>query len=63
MPGDFVVMGGLLFGAGLAVQLALQRLSRPLTRRLTVLGVILVVLLIWAELAVDAVSQILTGLA
>lgn len=49
---DFIVAGVLLFGTGVAIEVAL-RTVRNLRTRIAVCGVILIVLfLIWAELAV-----------
>jgi hypothetical protein len=49
---DFVVMGGLLLGTGLACEFVLRKVKK-IEHRLAICGVILVVLfLIWAELAV-----------
>ena len=59
-PLDFAVMGALLFGAGLAYELLARKLPQP---RKVLLGaaILAVVLLVWAELAVDGVSQLLDG--
>lgn len=57
--GSFALMGVLLFAAGLAGQVFLDRLSRPSSRFAAVALIALAVTLIWAELAVDGVSQAL----
>ena len=58
---DFLVIGTLLFGAGAAYVLIASQLKT--TQQRIALGVILLVTLlaIWAELAVDAVSRLLSG--
>lgn len=55
---DFVVMGVLLFGAGLAYEYFAARLGSR--RHRTILGVALMcaVLAIWIELAVGGISQL-----
>lgn len=56
-PGDFVVMGALLFGAGVTYEfLASKTASQP--RKIGLgLAILFLVFLIWVELAVDAVSR------
>ena len=58
--GDFIVMGALLAGAGMAYELLASKLHNPAHRWLLGFGVLTMVLLIWAELAVDLVSQLFT---
>ena len=49
---DFAVMGALLFGAGLSIELVLRKVP-GVKQRLMISGVILLAfLLVWAELAV-----------
>jgi hypothetical protein len=59
-PLDFVVMGALLLGAGLGYELLARKLPQ---QRNVLLGaaILAVVLLVWAELAVDGVSQLVDG--
>src|SRR3989344_7418 len=57
--GDFIVMGVLLFGTGLAIDFAVRKLTNPVYRVFAVIAIVLVLLLIWVELAVDGVSQAL----
>ncbi len=58
---DFVVIGTLLLGTGLAYELAARRVSNPKHR--VVIGVVLaaVVLLVWAELAVGVFGTPFSG--
>lgn len=58
-PSDFLFMGVLLFVTGLAIEIALQ-MFKTLTMKIgAVLIIILALLLVWAELAVDAISRFL----
>jgi ABC-type enterobactin transport system permease subunit len=49
---DFIIMGTLLFCAGLALELIVLRFTVPAHRVLVSLAILLILLLIWAELAV-----------
>lgn len=60
-PLDFAVAFVLLFSAGYFSDLLCRRLSNPNHRMLVVLGMILLVLLIWAELAVGVFGSPLAG--
>ncbi|WP_157970093.1 hypothetical protein [Pelagibacterium sediminicola] len=57
-PGDFLVMGALLFATGLALDLAWRKLKDPVFRALACAGIVVLLVLVWAELAVDAVSRL-----
>lgn len=57
--GDFIVMGALLFGTGLTLDFAVKKLTNPIYRVTACVAIVLVLLLIWVELAVDGVSQAL----
>ena len=61
-PMDFVVMGVLLFGAGLSYEFIARKLGSKTHK--VALGVIIlgVVLAIWSELAVGAISQVVTAI-
>lgn len=61
-PMDFVVMGALLFGAGLAYEFLARKVKTPNQRWALGLGILAVVILIWIELAVNAVSQLIAYL-
>jgi hypothetical protein len=57
-PGDFVVMGALLFGAGLTYELLASRIDRKACRVALGIAIVFSVLAIWAELAVHGVSRL-----
>ena len=57
-PGDFIVMGALLFGAGLMYEFLARKLDRKKHRVAVGIAIVFAVLAIWVELAVDGVSQI-----
>ena len=56
-PGDFLVMGALLFGAGVAYELLAGRMDRKAPKVAIGIAILLAVLAIWVELAVDGVSR------
>ena len=58
-PGDFLLMGALIFCTGLAINFAWIKINDPLNRILGSLAIIFIFLAIWVELAVGGVSQIL----
>ena len=58
-PGDFVAMGALLFGAGVTYEVLASRLDRKAYRVAAGLAILLAVLAIWFELAVDGVSKVI----
>lgn len=60
-PLDFVVMGILLTGTGLICELVLRKVKQTKYRVIICLGVLLVFLLIWAELAVGIFDSPLSG--
>lgn len=51
-PFDFLVMGVLLLGTGLACELVLRKVKKTAYRVAIVAGILVALLLIWAELAV-----------
>ncbi len=59
-PLDFVVMGVLLFAAGLAIDFAARKVVDPTRRTLVIIGIVLAFLALWAELAVGALEQLIT---
>ena len=50
--GDFLLAGALLFSAGTAIVLAIRGFKRPGHRNFVILAIVLIVALVWAELAV-----------
>lgn len=49
---DFVAAGVLLFGTGLLCELAIRKIKNTKYRFATITAILLVLLLVWAELAV-----------
>ena len=49
---DFIIMGILLLGSGLAIEFALRKFSSPKSRIIACAVILLGLFLIWAELAV-----------
>ena len=49
---DFMIAGALLMGAGLIGELVASNIKKPKHRNVILLGLIVALLLIWAELAV-----------
>lgn len=62
-PVDFVVMGALLFAAGLTYELVADRLASKTHRAVLGLAILAVVFAIWVELAVGGISQLAAFLA
>jgi hypothetical protein len=58
--GDFVLMGALIFATGLAISYVLRNVSKKY-RFPIVAGIIITFILIWMELAVGFIEQLLTG--
>jgi hypothetical protein len=56
-PEDFLVMGILIFATGSAFVLGARRIKK--NRALLALGLLMAFFLVWIELAVDGVSQLL----
>lgn len=49
---DFVIMGILLTGTGLMVELVIRKIRKPENRFALIAAILILLLLIWAELAV-----------
>lgn len=49
---DFIVAGILLFGTGGLIELAMRKFNKVGTRVWVILGILIVLFLVWAELAV-----------
>ena len=58
---DFIVMGALLFCAGLALDFMVKKLTRPVYQILSILTIIIAFLLIWIELAVGIFGTPFSG--
>ncbi|MFC4632877.1 hypothetical protein ACFO3O_03105 [Dokdonia ponticola] len=58
---DFIVVGALLISAGLAINYIHKTLKNSTSRTLITIGVIILFLLIWAELAVGIFGTPLAG--
>lgn len=56
---DFIVMGGLIFVTGLIFDFVVTKAKSPFNKFVAGGTVILIFLLLWVELAVDAVSRTL----
>lgn len=59
---DFVFMGSLLFGTGLLIDFAIRKIPNPVYKVLAVFSIIITLLVVWVEMAVDGVSQILKAI-
>lgn len=57
--GDFLVMGTLIFTAGVAIDFIFLKLKNNRFRIIALALIMVTFLLIWAELAVDAISKLL----
>jgi len=55
---DFVIIGTLLFIAGMGIDLTIRKFTNPFHRLMLILGIVALFLLVWTELAVDAVSRL-----
>lgn len=58
---DFIVAGALLFGAGLGIDFALKKVIKKEYRVLSVIGILVVLFLVWAELAVGVFGTPFAG--
>jgi len=59
--GDFAIAGVLVFGAGLAIVISNKITRTPAGRAAAIAAIVLALLLIWAELAVDILSKTLVS--
>mgnify|MGYP003342593598 CR=1 FL=1 len=60
-PEDFLVAGGLIFGLGVLIAFARQRISKKRRRIVVIAFGILVFLLLWGELAVGIFGSPIAG--
>jgi len=58
---DFIVAGVLLFGTGLAIELAIRYINPGIGRSILLIIILLALFLIWAELAVGIFGSPLAG--
>jgi len=58
-PFDFLAAGLMLFGTGVLIDLAARKIAHPFKKAIAIITIISVLLLMWVELAVDAVSRTL----
>ena len=58
---DFVVAGALLFGTGLMCELVIRKVNNIRYRIAFCVALLVVLLLIWAELAVSIFGTVLSG--
>lgn len=56
-PGDFIVMGILLFGAGVTYEFLASRVERRSHRAAIGIVIAFLVFVVWVELAVDGASR------
>lgn len=61
-PSDFIVAGILIFYAGLSYELLARKLDKTAHRLVLGLLVFCVLAAIWVELAVDGITQLVTGI-
>ena len=58
---DFVVAGALLLGTGLFCELVIRKVNKIRLRIAICLAILAMLLIIWAELAVDIFETLLSG--
>lgn len=58
---DFVVAAVLLFGSGLAIEIVLRKVTKTAHRVAICAGILLVLFVVWAELAVGLIGTPLAG--
>ncbi len=58
---DFLVAGILLFGTGLAIEIALRKITGSNNRAIAVGAILLVLFLVWAEVAVGIFGSPIAG--
>ena len=60
-PFDFVIAAILLLGIGILCELAMRKIKNSKTRIIVVVGLVILLFLIWAELAVGIFGTPLAG--
>jgi len=58
---DFIAAGIMLFGAGLAIEIALRLITKFEYRIAACIGILIVLAIVWAELAVGLIGTPLAG--
>ena len=58
---DFIAAGIMLFGAGFAIEIALRVITKFQYRVAACIGILLVLAVVWAELAVGLIGTPLAG--
>jgi hypothetical protein len=58
---DFIVAGIMLFGAGFAIEIALRLITKWEYRIAACVGILIVLGIVWAELAVGLIGTPLAG--
>lgn len=58
---DFLIMGALLFATAFAVDLVLKKVKTFKSRLILVLGILALLILIWAEMAVGIFGSPIAG--
>ncbi|MDP2704255.1 MAG: hypothetical protein Q8P01_03450 [bacterium] len=51
-PGDFIVIGILLFGMGIAIDFVAGKFTNPVKKAVVITALVVAFLIVWAELAV-----------
>lgn len=58
---DFIVAAGLLLGTGALIELAIRKIKKPEQRIALIIAILILLLLIWAELAVGIFGTAFAG--
>lgn len=58
---DFIIMGALLLGTGLAIELGLRNIKSTQNRLILIVIILVLFLLIWGELAVGIFGTLFEG--
>lgn len=59
--GDFLMAGGMLYGSGLLIEMILRKLRATTWRIVLSFGVVLVLLILWIEMAVGVFGSPIAG--
>ena len=60
--GDFIVIGVLLFGTGLAIDFAVRKITNPIHRVFVIIAIVAMLLLIWAGMVANIGERLLEKL-